>query len=96
MIFVPESWHSFSFLFFTSHEEERYNQINSFLEGLFDSSEQLLVPNCPKPELFESFHFFDDVFPNESRMISVFDHQKPKEDMQACKSLTTCKVGKSI
>ncbi|KAG7621278.1 Myc-type basic helix-loop-helix (bHLH) domain [Arabidopsis suecica] len=73
------------------HEEERYNQINSFLEGLFDSSEQLLVPNCPKPELFESFHFFDDVFPNESRMISVFDHQKPKEDMQACKSLTTCK-----
>nr|AJP61144.1 At4g21340p-like protein [Arabidopsis halleri] len=73
------------------HEEERYNQINSFLEGLFDSNEQLLVPNCPKPELFESFHFFDDVFSNESRMISVFDHDKPKDGMQACKSMITCK-----
>lgn len=87
----------FSFSFFSSHEEERYNQINSFLEGLFDSNyEQLSFPDCPKPELFESFHFFDDVFSNESRMISVFDHDKPKDDMQACKSLITCKVRKSI
>nr|AID21676.1 At4g21340p-like protein [Arabidopsis lyrata] len=73
------------------HEEERYNQINSFLKGLFDSNEQLSFPNCPKPELFESFHFFDDVFSNESRMISVLDHDKSMDDMQACKSLITCK-----
>ncbi|XP_010434190.1 PREDICTED: transcription factor bHLH103-like [Camelina sativa] len=77
------------------HGEERFGTINSFLEGLFDSNEQLLVPNCPKPELFESFHFFDDVFLDESRMVSVFDHEikdKPKDDnMQSCKSLVTCK-----
>lgn len=88
------------FLFIvSSHEEERFNHISSFLEGLLDSNEQLLAPNCPKPELFESFHFFDDVFLNESRMVSVCDHEikdNPKDDMQACKSLIACKVRKAI
>nr|SSC84619.1 At421340-like [Capsella grandiflora] len=75
------------------HEEERFNPINSFLEGLFDLNEQVLVPNCPKPEAFDNFHFFDDVF-NDSRMISIFDHEsknKPKDDMPACKNLISCK-----
>ncbi|VVB12214.1 unnamed protein product [Arabis nemorensis] len=76
------------------HEEERFNSIDSFLEGLFDLSEQLSVPNCTKPGLLESFHFFDDIFLNESRTVSVFDHEnedKPEEEIQPCKSLINCK-----
>ncbi|KAL1205378.1 Transcription factor [Cardamine amara subsp. amara] len=76
------------------HEEEIFNPIKSFLEGLFDSSEHISFPNYTKPELLESFDFFDDVFLNESRTASVFDHEirdNPEEDMQACKSLITCK-----
>lgn len=83
--------------FFSSHEEERLYPINSFLEGLFDSSEQLSVPNCAKPELLESF--FDDVFLNESRTVSAFDHESrdtTEEETQACKSLATYKVHKPI
>lgn len=97
MILIPDLLFLFNVY---SHEEERFNPINSFLEGLFDSNEQVLVPNSPKPELFESFHFFDDVFLNESRMVSsVCDHEikdNPKDDMQACKSLIACKVRKAI
>nr|AGN12875.1 putative transcription factor bHLH103 [Sisymbrium irio] len=73
-------------------EEERLDPINSFLKGLFDSSEQLSVPSV-KPELLESFHFFDDVFLDESRTVSVFDHvigDKREQDIQAWKSLLTC------
>ncbi|WZY69092.1 hypothetical protein YC2023_001332 [Brassica napus] len=76
-------------------EEERFDPISSFLEGLFDNSE-LSVPSV-KPELLESFHFFDDVFLNESRTVSVFDHEigdKHDEEIQAWKSLITCEVRK--
>ncbi|CAA7054642.1 unnamed protein product [Microthlaspi erraticum] len=74
------------------HEEERFYPINSFLEGLFDTSEQQSVTNCAKPELLESF--FDDIFLNESRIVSAFDHESrdtPEEEIQACKSSTTYK-----
>ncbi|ESQ55242.1 hypothetical protein EUTSA_v10025811mg [Eutrema salsugineum] len=79
---------------FNLHEEEKFNPVNSCLKGLFDYSEQLLVPNCAKPDLFESFHLFDDVFLNESRTVSVFDHEireKAEEEIQAWQSLITCK-----
>lgn len=85
--------------FLFSHEEEILNPIKSFLEGLFDSSEQLPMANYKKPKLLESFDFFDDVFLNESTTASVFDHvirDNPEEDMQACKSLISCKVHKPI
>ncbi|KAJ0239420.1 Transcription factor bHLH103 [Hirschfeldia incana] len=78
---------------YNHREEERFDPISSFLEGLFDNSEQLSVPSV-KPELLESFHFFDDVFLDESRTVSVFAHEigdKHEEGIQARKSLITCK-----
>ncbi|CAH8345657.1 unnamed protein product [Eruca vesicaria subsp. sativa] len=72
-----------------NQQEERFDPINSFLEELFDSS--------VKPELLESFHFFDDVISDESRTISVLDHEigdKHEEELQAWKSLITCQVRK--
>ncbi|CAN7071028.1 unnamed protein product, partial [Brassica oleracea var. botrytis] len=77
---------------YNHREEERFDPISSFLEGLFDNSE-LSVPSV-KRELLESFHFFEDVFLNESRTVSVFDHEigdKHEEENQAWKSLITCK-----
>lgn len=93
-----DSWPSF-FWFSPSHEEERLNPIHSFLEGLFDCNEQLSVPNYAKSEQLESFYFFDDIFLNESRTVSVFDDEvgdKPEDEIQACKSVITCKVRKPI
>ncbi|KAF8096980.1 hypothetical protein N665_0298s0044 [Sinapis alba] len=78
---------------YNHREEERLDSISSFLEGLFDNNEQLSVPSA-KPEILESFHFFDDVFLDESRTVSVFDHEigdGHEEEIQARKSLITCK-----
>ncbi|KAL0727380.1 hypothetical protein Bca4012_023473 [Brassica carinata] len=78
---------------YNHREEERFDPVSSFLEGLFDDNEQLSIPSV-KPERLESFHFFDDVFLEESRTVSVFDHEigdKHEEEIQAWKSLITCK-----
>lgn len=83
---------------FSSREEEIFDPVSSFLEGLFDNSEQLSNPSV-KQERLESFHFFDDVFLDKSRTVSVFDHEigdKHEEEIQAWKSLITCKVRKRV